>query len=102
MSGGSFNYLYCAADCGSLSDHTGTIQRMLEALESYDCNYKEAAVKDTKHVLALLEEADKVAVRLSYVWKAVEWHHSGDYAADQAEEALKEYMESNHKEAPHE
>lgn len=91
MSGGSFNYLYLAADLGQLGDRRGTIQEMANALTEYRHPGAAIAAADTREVLALLAQADEVARRLADVWRAVEWHHSADSGTNRVHDALNEY-----------
>ena len=86
MSGGSFNYLCYAED---LSDRVGSIEDMARHLEEY-LGAEDAAVA-TRGVVAKLKQANDSADVLREVWKAVEWWQSGDWAKDQAAEALAEW-----------
>lgn len=91
MSGGSFNYLCYAADTGHLGDHRGGIADMARALEEYEQPAAAKAAADTRHVLALLEQADEAAQRLHHVWHAVEWHHSSDWSKSDVLDILRQY-----------
>jgi hypothetical protein len=74
MSGGSHNYLYSRASdemCGLASE----IEQMADAIGD---GFPSARAR-TSRVALLLREAATEAVRLSDLWKAVEWHQSGDW-----------------------
>ena len=86
MSGGSFNYL-----CHQDSPGREMVGKMAEAIRSYgDENHSPArhAAEDTLRIIALLEEVDVWKERLRDVWKAVEWHRSGDWGVEDVWEAI--------------
>lgn len=95
MSGGSFNYLYLAAELGRLGECRGMIAEMAEALDEYDHPRAGQAASDTRRILATLEQADALAKDMAEVWHAVEWHHSCDWGGDDVEEALDKYDEGD-------
>lgn len=91
MSGGSFNYLCDAAGMGRLGERRAEVARMVMALGDYDHPGVAHAAANTRQVLVLLEQADELAVRLTDVWQAVEWHYSSDCTTGQVHEALAKY-----------
>ena len=94
MSGGSFDYL-CYADLDDLFNRLGQIEEMAEAIAAYPDG--EAASIDTHEIVAFIHTARRRIEarrrRLEPVWKAVEWHHSGDYGPDAVDRGLKAYYE---------
>lgn len=73
MSGGSFDYLYCAETLGS--ERTGDIERMAAELERL--GHHDAAER-TRTVLAAIAEAERLRTELEGVWREVEWFVSCD------------------------
>lgn len=88
MSGGSYNYLCYHSD--SLSEHRSDLESMAERIEGLA--YAGQAAADTRRVLALLDEAQRLAGHLADVWRAVEWWDSGDYGEDQVVEEMAKYV----------
>ena len=75
MSGGSFDYV-CMAD---LLNHQGDVAAMAAELETYpESPGRDAALADTKRVLACMDEINVLQHKLYDVWHAVEWELSGD------------------------
>ena len=91
MSGGSFNYLYRAADMGTLGERRGAIEEMASSLEEYDQPAAAKAAERTRAVLLALSAADELAKQLADVWKAVEWHHSCDWSKEDVLEVLQKF-----------
>ena len=93
MSGGSYNYL-CNREAGEILDGQGAsdLVEMRDAL-------RERGVLDaagqTDAVIATIAEARQlVEMRLEAlrdVWKAVEWHDSGDWGPERIDGAIAEY-----------
>lgn len=86
MSGGSFNYLYGAADNCELSHRLQDLRAMVDELPKGSL-----ARANTQRVVDLLVEAVERALELSDVWHAVEWKCSGDSGDEQIVEALAKY-----------
>ncbi|MEU3962913.1 hypothetical protein AB0F42_24425 [Streptomyces buecherae] len=89
MSGGSYNYLYLAADLADLGQQRGDLRAMSDRLA--ELGYAEGAAAETRKLLALLEEAP-VRPDLAAVWKAVERWDSFDGGEDAVREALAGYQ----------
>lgn len=95
MSGGSYNYL-CWHHDGLAAQHDD-VANMAYRLEGL--GYAAEPAADTRRVLELLDqanktvqEAEKVAARLTDVWHAIEWWDSCDWGEDQAREAIAAYQ----------
>lgn len=84
MSGGSFNYLFQAE-----------LTQMLWAVEAMRDRLKELgqpkAAARTEEVARRMREIDEIQAELAAVWRAVEWHDSGDTPADYVTEAASEW-----------
>jgi len=89
VSGGSYGYLFSRAR--ALDDQRDELVRMAERLEGLP--YAQEAATDTRRVIALIDEANGLAYRLSAVWHDVEWWDSGDYGEHSAREVCQEYRE---------
>lgn len=88
MSGGSFNYLYLAADVGNLGDKRGDLRDMANALRDYgDADAADA----TLAVIEKLDAADEAARQLQDVWHAFEYWQSSDRGPDSVVKALAEW-----------
>lgn len=92
MSGGSYDYL-CFKEFDELITNKDSIEEMATRL--IELGYADAA-KETLQVEYIIEQA-RVRVethidRLKELWKAVEWHDSGDSAYDRVEKAYKDYQ----------
>jgi hypothetical protein len=88
MSGGSFDYL-CFAD---LVAREGDVTAMRDALAAYPRTLgMEAALRDTDAVLAAMAAVQRLQTALSPVWRAVEWHRSGDIDENSARETIDAY-----------
>lgn len=88
MSGGSYNYL--ATHVTGLEDRSDDIVRMAARLDGL--GYATEAAAETRKVLEILDEAEKVAQRLYDVWHAVEWWDSGDSGEEQVRKAVSEFQ----------
>jgi hypothetical protein len=93
MSGGSYNYLFCKEvpdlfSASSLQD----MEQIEAALLS--CGYKDIA-KDVRRLIEYINSAEnRISVlheQLSGVFKAIEWHDSGDWGKDSLHKALDAY-----------
>lgn len=88
MSGGSFDYLYCAETLGS--ERTGDIERMAAELERL--GHHDAAER-TRTVLAAIAEAERLRTELEGVWREVEWFVSCDSGKDDVAEAVNRWRQ---------
>lgn len=93
MSGGSFEYL-CHDEPRDLFGKTEQIEGMVRYLSE---NGHHDAASETEAVLLVLRHfearMDARLKRLKPVWKAAEWHASGDCGDDQLAAALKAYRD---------
>lgn len=85
MSGGSFNYVSTGGIAHVLS-MLGTVHDLSAALAEYPDS--QLAVIATGAWLARVETLRVELERLQVVWKAVEWHRSMDWGADDVAGAL--------------
>lgn len=81
------------------------IEQMARAIESYDLPGAERAAADTRRVVALLDEANRAAMRLAEVWNDVETHLTSESGAgwdalDDVTEALASYVNPTPAAAP--
>jgi len=81
MSGGSFNYLYMA----ELTQMQGFVESMRDRLKKL--GQPEAAAR-TDCVVQRMREIDALQVELETIWRAVEWHDSGDSGKEAVDEAI--------------
>jgi len=92
MSGGSYNYLCFAEPSDLLEKHSQDLREMVEALSAAGAS---DAAKETETIITILNHfKDRLQARIdrvSPVWKAVEWWHSGDWSEAQFRESLAEY-----------
>lgn len=89
MSGGSYNYL--ATHVTGLEDrHDDIVEALAARLDGL--GYATEAAAETRKVLEILDEAEKVAQRLYDVWHAVEWWDSGDSGEEQVRKAVSEFQ----------
>lgn len=79
MSGGSFNYLYCA----TLLDRQGDLEAMAQTLAAFPGGQRAAAMTQ-----AIVDDTQRAERALSDVWHAVEWWQSCDYGPEQVAEEL--------------
>lgn len=86
MSGGSFNYLYCA-DASEIGQRCGDLEEMATALDTL-CPEAAAA---TREIITHIRATQPKLEALSDLWHAVEWWMSSDYDRGQAEEAVAKY-----------
>lgn len=97
MSGGSYNYLYRAAetdDVTQLVQQIGDLQAMKDRLDELAAQEVPGAAYGaymTRVALAHLRRSQHTARRLVEIWHAVEWLDSGDWDMAQAREALARY-----------
>jgi hypothetical protein len=84
MSGGSYEYLY-----KGLPDRPGGLEDMADRLDGLD--WASAPASDTRRILALLDEADRLARHLASVWQIVEWWDSNDSGEDTARGIVAKY-----------
>ena len=91
MSGGSYNYLYMAADLGLLGERRDDLRAMIDRLAEIPGPEAAKAAAASLQVLTTLEQADHLAQALSDVWHAVEWRDSCDYSDDQVTRELARY-----------
>lgn len=79
MSGGAFDYL-CHRDASDLF-RDDQIDHMVVAL--VECGHIAKRVTErTQALAAMRKQIDDEIARLAPVWRAVEWHHSGDVGVD--------------------
>ncbi len=97
MSGGSFNYMYSKFD-EQLFDYQ--YRENLEAMIDYliEHNYEDVA-REAEELLLTIKQAEirvqTMHNRLSDIFKAVEWHTSGDSGEERVQEEVKKYREEN-------
>ena len=93
MSGGSYDYLWAAADLDDLLAKQHVLKEMSDRLAGL--GYAPDAAAETEELLLLLREwqvrADVRVKRLSGVWHAVEWWDSADSGEDAVRKALAQY-----------
>lgn len=87
MSGGSFDYL-CYKDAPETL-RSEELSRMAAAIRSYQGG--EPAAAATTALVGYLRAFERRIEALRDVWKAVEWHHSGDWGQEAVGRALAEY-----------
>ncbi len=99
MSGGSHDYL-CWKDADQLLWRIPDVEAMGQDLGDYPGSAK--AVAATFEVAAKLSEiqeaiaeADVMCRELEEVWRAVEWHHSGDSTAAAVAKAIRALEEGS-------
>ncbi len=80
MSGGSYDYL---AHRGThLGRYTGALERMAQRLEGL--SWAGPAAAETRRVIRMLDEAERLADTLEAPWHAIEWWDSNDWGEDDA------------------
>jgi hypothetical protein len=93
MSGGSFNYL-CDVPSWDIISNVEDLKRMRDALLEYDAL---DAATECEAVLATIKQfqvlVDVRLKRMHEVFKAVEWHASGDGGIEGVQRALAAYRE---------
>lgn len=93
MSGGSFNYLCHVLDAADLMQRENDLSEMAEALSAYPNG--DAAARETEDILASIRTARRRLevrmARLTKVWGAVEWEHSGDTGREDTLKAIAAY-----------
>ncbi|MFF8299576.1 hypothetical protein ACF07M_30010 [Streptomyces globisporus] len=93
MSGGSYNYLYAAADLEDINGKRHTLREMADRLA--ELGYAQDAAAETEELLVMLQQweirAQVRSKRLAGVWKAIEWWDSCDSSEDDVKEALTKY-----------
>ncbi|GAA1888313.1 hypothetical protein GCM10009837_07700 [Streptomyces durmitorensis] len=93
MSGGSYNYLFAAADLEDLVSRRWDLEEMASRLAGL--GYAQDAARETEELLVLYRQWETRAsvrlARLSDVWKAVEWWDSNDSSESRVHEALAKY-----------
>ena len=91
MSGGCFGYL-CYKEPLDLPNSQESILSMAERLKELG---SEQAAEETKNLITLIQEYEAAAAlsieRLKDLWKAVEWHDSGDWGIEDIEEQNQKY-----------
>ncbi|MGW0905027.1 hypothetical protein [Streptomyces sp. NPDC002853] len=98
MSGGSYNYLFAAADLEDLQARRWDLEEMASRLAGL--GYAQDAARETEELLVLYRQWETRAsvrlARLSDVWKAVEWWDSHDSSEDRVHEALAKYRDDTY------
>ncbi|MFH9579122.1 hypothetical protein ACH4MO_14125 [Streptomyces globisporus] len=93
MSGGSYNYLYAAADLEDLQARRFDLEEMANRLAGL--GYAQDAARETEELLVLFRQWETRAAvrmrRLTDVWHAVEWWDSNDSSETRVHEALAKY-----------
>ncbi len=94
MGGGSYNHLYTKDAYPDIFSCKDPIQKMGDRL--IELGYVKAG-QDTLSILKDIEEfqaqlQDRL-YKLSKVWKAVEWHDSGDLELDSLKDRMNKYRE---------
>jgi len=93
MSGGSYNYLYCA-EADTIINRISDIEAMRDALVRYDA--KDFAVLTQDLLLVLKQQQDlreSYLNKLSAVWRAVEYKDSMDIGIEELQAAFKKARE---------
>jgi hypothetical protein len=91
MSGGSFNYLCGASDYEDLMEKYWTLLGMADYLErGWPDHPATVRTREIATEIGQLRER-RLTQELLNVWKAVEWKVSGDWGADQVQEAFDTY-----------
>jgi len=92
MSGGSYNYLCFADPSDLLQKHSQDLREMVEGLSAAGAD---DAARETETIIVILDHfrnrMQARVDRVSPVWKALEWWHSGDWSEKQFRETLAEY-----------
>lgn len=94
MSGGSHNYL-CHKEAQDLLEYRGDLDHMVESLRGYKTprSINAAAFTETikwriDELIGDLNELDERIAKVNEIWRAVEWHHSGDSGEDRVHSKL--------------
>lgn len=92
MSGGSYNYLCYASIDELLNKHGQDLDDMVQGLSAVGATDAARETESLRLILRHFEVRMQARLdRLSPVWKALEWWHSGDTSEKQFEEALADY-----------
>ena len=93
MSGGSHEYLYMRDLDELIGSHQSSLEQMIKDLENL--GYAKDAASEAYQLLLTLRQTenrvDTIMKRLSPIFKAVEWHKSGDSTDGAIHRALREY-----------
>lgn len=91
MSGGSLNYLY-RKDADELWNYLNELEEVEDYLlknNAYD------VAKDVRRLIEYIKSSririEVLRENLSDVFKAIEWHQSGDYGKDSVDKAIEKY-----------
>lgn len=92
MSGGSFSYLCYNTDFEEIVCRMSDLKDMRDTLS--ELGYEDIA-KDTQRLIEYIKSSkisiETLAEMLSPVFKAVEWHYSGDSGKEEIEKAVEKY-----------
>ena len=92
MSGGSYNYLCYASIDELITKHGQDLDDMVQALVAVGAQDAARETESLRLILRHFEVRMQARLdRLSPVWKAVEWCHSGDTGPDGIDDALAQY-----------
>lgn len=94
MSGGSHNYI-CHCEAQELIGREEDLREMSDDLAAL--GYCKDAAAETEEILILVRQFENRIntrlERLSPVWRALEWWHSGDIGEDSFKEAIEKFRE---------
>ncbi len=93
MSGGSWGYLY-SKEIDDLMQYSN-IETLEEMADYLNQNGYEDVAKDTRRLVEYIKSA-KIRIETLFemlipVFKAVEWHDSGDWGKDSVDKSIEEY-----------
>jgi len=92
MSGGSFNYLYCADSLADALEQRDDVVRMADALGQAGFA---SAEEGTRAILREIDEASRriasLMAEIRPVWKAMEMVRSCDWGANDLDRAARDY-----------
>lgn len=95
MSGGSLNYL-CYKEAKDLFDYIPELESVEETMLSFNAG---DIAKDVRRLIEYLKTAEnRIAVlsdNLNDIFRAVEWHDSGDTGRNDVFEAIERYRSRN-------
>lgn len=100
MSGGSYNYLYCAEEMDDLLEKKTALKQMLKRLKEID--RANLAYQETLNLLIIIEnyenylnelnkKINKKISELQEIWKAIELVDSHDLSEDELSKAVNEF-----------
>jgi hypothetical protein len=96
--GGRYDYLYRIGWGTHVVPHKDAISRVADRLagavgETPSLPAADDAAEATRTILHRIEELEQMIEPLRGVWKAVEWHDSGDWPVEEVTKALTEWRQ---------